>query len=611
MVGYTVLATRYRPRIFDDVVGQVDAAHVLRAAIEGGRSAHAYLFSGPRGVGKTSMARILAKAWNCLAAESSLPCGSCSVCRAIDESGDCLDVVEIDGASHNRVENVRDLIDAVRFRPVEARYRVYIVDEVHMLSTSAFNALLKTLEEPPAHAKFILATTELLKVPETIRSRCQLIDFRRLALEDMRARLADICSRENVPVPDGLLERVARHARGGLRDALSLLDQLITYGDGKPSIADFERLTGRLAPEALHELLGAALGGDGGAVLTACQDAFSRGARGADLVEQLTEILEGLLVTVAGSVPADRTAEERQSLGRLATQCNLDQVVAMLDVLVEASRRLRQRHDSRLVTELALLNLSRVKLLMPLGELLAAGGLPASAASPGAVRAPIPRPAGAPAVAAPSVRGAAGLSPLPGAQVATPPAVAPPDSSPSVPSATSGPPVGDGSDFAERFIEAVSRGSRSLRLELQRYADIRVLGDELLLTRPTGGAPLLFDPAQADAAKRFAEAAGTLAGRPIRVRVVGAAEPGAVSGPATARAAPLGSGVTMRPAPSGPAAAPGASAAGPPAAAEGAARTGAPEARRPSAGSRPGASPPSEIEQRILKDWPGSERVDF
>ena len=235
MAAYTVLATRYRPRAFDDVVGQVDAAQVLRAGLAGNRSAHAYLFSGPRGVGKTTMARILAKAWNCLTGEGE-PCGGCAVCRAIDEGTDCLDVVEIDGASHNRVDDVRGLIETLRFRPVEARYRVTIVDEVHMLSTSAFNALLKTLEEPPAHAKFILATTEPLKVPETIRSRCQLIDFRRLAADEIAARLGEICRQEGVAAPAGLLERIARHARGGLRDALSLLDQLIAFGDGKPTV---------------------------------------------------------------------------------------------------------------------------------------------------------------------------------------------------------------------------------------------------------------------------------------------------------------------------------------------------------------------------------------
>ena len=316
--GYTVLANRYRPRTFVDVVGQEDAARVLQRSIEAGRAPHAWLFSGPRGVGKTSMARILAKALDCLTNASGEPCGECRVCRGIDETGDALDVVEIDGASHNKVENVRDLIENLRFRPAEARYRIYIVDEVHMLSTSAFNALLKTLEEPPGHAKFILCTTEPLKVPETIRSRCQQFDFRRLTSGQIRDRLAWICEQESVPVPAGLLEAVARDAQGGLRDALSLLDQLISFGDGKPTREDYERLTGKLSPEVLHGLVSAALDGDAAATLAAADQALQRGARAGDLLAQLTELLEGVLVVAAGGRPGDRADDELASLTALA-----------------------------------------------------------------------------------------------------------------------------------------------------------------------------------------------------------------------------------------------------------------------------------------------------
>jgi DNA polymerase III delta prime subunit len=200
-------------------------------------------------VGKTSMARILAKAWNCLKGEGGLPCGACAVCRSIDESGDSLDVVEIDGASHNRVENVRELIDKLRFRPVEARYRVTIVDEVHMLSTSAFNALLKTLEEPPAHARFILATTEPLKVPDTIRSRCQQIDFRRLEADDDRgAPGRTSAASESVSVPAGPARaHRAPRARRAARRALAARPAH-HLRQRTPSLADFERLTAACRP---------------------------------------------------------------------------------------------------------------------------------------------------------------------------------------------------------------------------------------------------------------------------------------------------------------------------------------------------------------------------
>jgi len=507
MSAYTVLATRYRPRSFEDVVGQQDAATVLRAAVEGGRSAHAYLFSGPRGVGKTSMARILAKAWNCLQGEGAMPCGTCAVCRSIDESGDSLDVVEIDGASHNRVENVRELIDKLRFRPVEARYRVTIVDEVHMLSTSAFNALLKTLEEPPAHARFILATTEPLKVPETIRSRCQQIDFRRLEADTIAARLAEICRRESVTVPEGLLERIARHARGGLRDALSLLDQLITFGQGRPSVADFERLTGRLPPDLLAALVRATLAGDTAGALAAADEALGRGARAADLIDQLTDLGQGLLVTAAGGQPADRTAEERALLAELAAGCDVDQLMAMLDVLVEAARRLRQRADGRLVAEMAVVNLARLPRLAALSGLL--NEAPPSAPAP----APAARPGPAPAPTAPA--GRSGGKPAPAA-----PAPAP------------APATAD--DFTTRFVAEAGQGSRSLRAELQRYRSIRVEGDELVVQPP---APAAFDPLEPELRARLEAAAQAVAGRPLRLRV--AQQPAAPSRGAQAAAGDL------------------------------------------------------------------------
>src|ERR1051326_5667397 len=225
---YTVFARRYRPVAFEEVVGQEHVWTALRNAITGNRVAHAYLFNGPRGVGKTTMARLLARALNCAKGPTETPCGTCELCCAVHEGADA-DVIEMDAASNRSVEDARDLREGIRYAPLRARSKIYIIDEAHMLTREAFNTLLKTLEEPPPHVKFIFATTEVHKLPDTIVSRCQRFDFRRITTADIVRRLRQVVDGEKLKVDEALLAAVARSSHGGMRDAESLLDQLISF----------------------------------------------------------------------------------------------------------------------------------------------------------------------------------------------------------------------------------------------------------------------------------------------------------------------------------------------------------------------------------------------
>jgi len=255
-MSYLVLARKYRPCVFSDMVGQDVVTATLRGAIAEGRVGHAYLFSGPRGTGKTTTARILAKALNCEKGPAPDPCGECERCRAA-ESGSEIDLVEIDAASNTGVDYVRELREQVAYRPMHARFKIYIVDEVHMLSKPAFNALLKTLEEPPPHVKFLFATTEPEKVIETVLSRCQVLRLVPLSEQTIGERLAAVFEQEGVRAAEGVCAALARRAHGGMRDALSLADQLLSLAGDAPQLADIDRLSSAAGGEAFEGLFDA------------------------------------------------------------------------------------------------------------------------------------------------------------------------------------------------------------------------------------------------------------------------------------------------------------------------------------------------------------------
>jgi len=289
------LYRKWRPRTFEEVVGQEHVINTLRNALSSGRIHHAYLFAGPRGTGKTTTARLLAKAVNCLAPETERPCNKCSICQAVNE-GRLLDLIEIDAASNTGVDDVRELRERVGFRPNEARYKVYVIDEVHMLSTSAFNALLKTLEEPPPHAIFVLATTEAHKIPPTVISRCQRFNFRRLSLDAVVARLEHIVEQEKIQAEREALVAIARQATGSMRDAESLLDQLASYTAGNLTAAEVRAVLGIGSSEAVFQVADALIRGDAAQGLSVINTAVDEGVDPRQFACQIVDHLRALIL---------------------------------------------------------------------------------------------------------------------------------------------------------------------------------------------------------------------------------------------------------------------------------------------------------------------------
>jgi DNA polymerase-3 subunit gamma/tau len=394
---YRVLARKYRPQSFEALIGQDAMVRTLGNAIRRDRLAHAFLLTGVRGVGKTSTARLIAKALNCIGPDGQggptiSPCGVCEPCRAIAE-GRHIDVVEMDAASHTGVDDVREIIEAVRYAAVSARYKVYIVDEVHMLSKNAFNALLKTLEEPPAHVKFLFATTEVNKVPVTVLSRCQRFDLRRIPAETLAAHFADVAQKEGVEVEEGALALIARAAEGSARDGLSILDQAIAHGAGGVTADQVRAMLGLSDRGAIRRLLGLLLKGEAQAALAALKDQYDLGVEPSAVLRGLLESVHGITRAKVGGVhdPA-QSAEEREAYAEWSSRLSYAAVHRLWQLLLKGLQEVHGAPAPLEAAEMALLRVIHAAELpdpAALLDRLASGGAAGAAAVPAAAPPPV------------------------------------------------------------------------------------------------------------------------------------------------------------------------------------------------------------------------------
>jgi DNA polymerase III subunit gamma/tau len=392
-VSYLVLARKWRPQTFSDLIGQEHVSQTLKNAIESGRVAHAFLFTGARGVGKTSAARILAKALNCVEGPAPEPCNVCPACTEIT-AGSSVDVFEIDGASNTGVDDIRDLRDTVKYLPARCRFKIFIIDEVHMLSTSAFNALLKTLEEPPPHIKFIFATTEPHKLPITILSRCQRFDFKRIRLSVVAGHLRHIVERENVGITDSGLTMIARKGDGSMRDALSVLDQVLAFCGDQVRDADVVTLLGVVDRRLLLESSRAVFAGDCRAVLDIVKRVDSFGYNMRQFCQELIDHFRGMAIIAAVGPTAELpelSGAELAEIREQAAPVPLNDLQRHLAILLKTESEMAHSAFTRLLLEMALLKMASLLPVVPINDILERLKAMEKPASGGMVASPPPR----------------------------------------------------------------------------------------------------------------------------------------------------------------------------------------------------------------------------
>ncbi|MDN3510491.1 MAG: DNA polymerase III subunit gamma/tau [Candidatus Jettenia sp.] len=367
-MSYVVLARRYRPQTFEDLVGQESIVTTLRNAIRSNRVAHAYLLAGPRGVGKTSMARIVSKALNCQYGPTDTPCNTCDICRCISEGKD-IDVLEIDGASNRGIDEVRNIRQNVNYAPSRARYKIYIIDEVHMLTREAFNALLKTLEEPPPHVKFIFATTAVNRLPETVQSRCQRFDFKNISIHDIEKRLSDISKAEGVQIDPLALHMIARYAKGGLRDSQSVLDQLLSFCKDTVSLEDVNFVLGCIDEDKLLGMFDSFVKKEVSSALKIVDTVLNEGKTCGEFIDQMLLCVRELLIFSSCGQDAKWIEFNTSLIQRHGKSFSGDTLLYMIQLLSETRVRTTDSLLHRILLETAIIKLCRMESIGSLHEI--------------------------------------------------------------------------------------------------------------------------------------------------------------------------------------------------------------------------------------------------
>ncbi len=482
---HLALPRKWRPRVFEDLVGQEAVARTLSNAIADGRVASAYLLTGPRGVGKTSTARMLARALNCDKGPTVRPCGECASCREILERGESLDVHEMDGASNRKIENARELIETVRYAPQRDRFRIAIIDEVHMLTTEAFNALLKTLEEPPAYARFILASTELHKIPPTIVSRCQRFAFRALTVPEIAAQLSKVAKAEKIEATQGALRLLAGAAEGSLRDALSLLDQAATLAGGTVDEARCAEILALVDRDLLEGMYSAVAGGDRAASIANLTRLIDGGSDPRHVLKEFVAFLRRALLAAAGAA-SDLPREERDRLSALSRAMPYENLLRAVSLTLQAEEQVRRVDDPGLVVQMLVLKLAELPRLKDIETAIA--GSPAARPQPS----PVPS---RPSQAGPRIVSLVPIEPEP---------------EEAAPAAATGDPVA-------RFQEILDSRRRVTAAQVSLAESIDVSGEDLVLRFGIDRASAKEALEEQAAKKLLGEVAREAFGRPLKI----------------------------------------------------------------------------------------------